>query len=231
MREMTLEIEKDFLNLINSDSDLFVKVVSCRPHLDKGMTEFVELISNSPVQKAVDRIMAHPNTASATFKTFDESRASGIITTNDSPLCRTISSLGGFCKSCPLEMGSSQKSKVKWKVVFQNNSSLNSFLDKLGERGINPSTADAGDLKENGLLTLREERSIRLAQELGYFQFPRKTSLRKLSALLGISPSTLDEILRRAEHKIIKGHIRKPNGTDSQRKSENSGGMLKGPFN
>ena len=216
-----MEIEKDLFPLISDDPGSIVRVVNCRPHGRKGMIQFVEIISNSPIKNTLDRIVNHPNTSHASFKAFDESRASGIIVTHDSPLCRTLSSIGGFCKSCPLNLGSEPQSKVKWHIVLSNNSSLESFLDKLEEKGVAFETMDTGDLKENGLLTLREEQSIRLAQELGYFHFPRNTSLRKLSAMLSISPSTLDEILRRAEGKVVKAHIRKPNGVASE-KNHNS---------
>jgi predicted DNA binding protein len=59
-------------------------------------------------------------------------------------------------------------------------------------------------------LTLKQERAVGLAVEEGYFRFPRETSLKALSSELGISPSTLDEILRRAEGKIVADHVGKP---------------------
>ncbi|MHB1867805.1 MAG: helix-turn-helix domain-containing protein [Nitrososphaerales archaeon] len=217
LKEVTVEIEKDILPMISHDSGTIVKMINCRPHGMKGMTEFVEIISNSPINDALARITNHANTSHTSFKIFDEARASGLIATHDSPLCRMIWSLGGFCKTCPLELGSDQGSKINWRIVLESNSSVNSFLETLVEKGIKVNTVDYGDLKESGLLTLREEQAIRLAQDLGYFHFPRKTSIRELSSALSICPSTLDEILRRAEGKIVKSHIRKPNGITSKK--------------
>ncbi|MDG6995651.1 MAG: helix-turn-helix domain-containing protein [Nitrososphaerota archaeon] len=216
---MTVEIEKEQFPLILDDPDTILKVVSCRPHGPEGMTMFVEIISSSPVRDILDRLTGNPNIFHSSFKIFDEYRASGMITTRDSHICRLPSLEGGFCKGCPLELSSTQQTKARWRVVFADSQSSNEFLKKLAESGISAETADVGDLRENGLLTLREEQSIRLAQELGYFHFPRKTSLRKLSTMIGISPSTLDEILRRAEGKIIKGHVRNPNGNGSKKSS------------
>lgn len=217
-----LYVQKDQFPLIYDDPDTCVKVISCRPCVGKGMIEFVELVSHSPIKKALDKIRASPMMIHTVFKTFDESRASGFITVKDSLICAKITSMGGFCKSCPLELGSTMENKVKWKVVFEDNSSFNSFLEKLEENGIHVETVSAGDLKENGLLTLREEQVVRLANERGYFQFPRKTSLRKISASIGISPSTLDEILRRAEQKIVREHIKKPNGATEEKQPNGS---------
>lgn len=52
-------------------------------------------------------------------------------------------------------------------------------------------------------MTPRQQRIIDLAVEMGFYDFPRRITQEKLSRLLGISPSGLNEILRRAEKKII----------------------------
>ena len=43
-----------------------------------------------------------------------------------------------------------------------------------------------------------------MAISLGYFDFPRKISLTELSKKVSIKPSTLSEILRNAERKILR---------------------------
>lgn len=220
---MTVEIDKNLLlPLVSEDPSTIIKVATCRPHGSRGIVELIEVMSGAPIKDTLDKIANHPNTSASNFKIFDESRASGVVVTKYSPFCRTLFSSGGFCKSCILEYASVDKPKVKWRVVLSNNNELNDFLEKLAAKGIPVSPCGIGDLKESALLTLREEQALRLAQELGYFQFPRKTSLRKLSAMLGISASTLDEILRRAEGKIVKEHIRKPNGTDAKKNHDQS---------
>jgi predicted DNA binding protein len=44
----------------------------------------------------------------------------------------------------------------------------------------------------------------------GYFDFPRKISLTGLSQLVGVKPSTLSEILRSAERRIMQNAIDVP---------------------
>ena len=216
MKELTIEIGKESASSLPCYPGTIVKVVSCRPHDNNGMMEYIEIISKSPIGETLDKLVNDTNINHTSFHIFDEFRASGIITTANSPICRLITSCGGFCRTCQQEYGLCE-SKVKWRIVLPDGSSLNTFLQELKDKGIEVQTVDVGDLRENGLLTSREEEAVRLAEEMGYFRFPRRTSLRELSKNLNISVSTLDEILRRAEGKIVKSHVRKPNGNSTKK--------------
>ncbi|MDG6997485.1 MAG: helix-turn-helix domain-containing protein [Nitrososphaerota archaeon] len=216
MKELTIEIGKEYASSLPCNPGSIVKVVSCRPHEHGGMIEYVEIISKSPIGETLDKLVNDPNINHTSFHIFDEFRASGIITTRKAPICRLISSSGGFCRTCQQEYGLCE-SKVKWRIVLPDGASLNTFLQDLKRNGVDVQTVDVGDLRENGLLTSREEEAVRLAEEMGYFRFPRKTSLRELSKNLSISVSTLDEILRRAEGKIVKSHIKKPNSNSGKK--------------
>ncbi len=52
-------------------------------------------------------------------------------------------------------------------------------------------------------LTEKQKRAIELAIERGYYKTPRKTNLRKLAKLTGVSLSTYGQHLRAAEEKLI----------------------------
>jgi predicted DNA binding protein len=52
-------------------------------------------------------------------------------------------------------------------------------------------------------ITARQEFILKTALELGYFDYPKRIDLKGLSERLGISYTTISEILRRAERKII----------------------------
>lgn len=54
------------------------------------------------------------------------------------------------------------------------------------------------------VLTPREEEVLRMAYELGFYDSPRKCGVRCLASKLQVSPSTISEIMRRTERKIIE---------------------------
>jgi predicted DNA binding protein len=57
--------------------------------------------------------------------------------------------------------------------------------------------------KERALLTRRQSEMIRRAVEAGYFEVPRRISLTALAARIGITTSSMSEVLAVAERKII----------------------------
>jgi len=58
------------------------------------------------------------------------------------------------------------------------------------------------------MLTQKQELAIIYAYLMGYYQFPRRVSLKELANRLNLSVSTLAELLRKAEAKIIDAYIR-----------------------
>jgi predicted DNA binding protein len=56
-------------------------------------------------------------------------------------------------------------------------------------------------------LTSKQEKVLKSALELGYFDYPKRVTTQELSEQLGVAASTLNEILRRAERRVLKGYF------------------------
>ena len=52
-------------------------------------------------------------------------------------------------------------------------------------------------------LTSKQKRAVDLAIENGYYITPRKTNLRKLARIMGVSLATFEQHIRAAENKLI----------------------------
>ena len=59
-------------------------------------------------------------------------------------------------------------------------------------------------------LKARQMEVVSTAVTQGYFEFPRRISLTGLSELVGVKPSTLSEILRSAERRILASALSVP---------------------
>ncbi len=57
-------------------------------------------------------------------------------------------------------------------------------------------------------LTILQDRIVRMAWSLGYYDIPKKITIKEMSDILGIAPATLHEILKRAERKIINKYVK-----------------------
>jgi len=69
------------------------------------------------------------------------------------------------------------------------------------------SKSDIGPFDHQVALTARQEQVLGTALAQGYFEFPRKISLTNLSELVGVRPSTLSEILRSAERRVLENAV------------------------
>jgi len=69
------------------------------------------------------------------------------------------------------------------------------------------------ELQENELLTSRQEEILSIAFESGYFEFPKRVGLKELAARTGVRESTLGEILRRGQRKILRDYLEKKSKT------------------
>ena len=69
------------------------------------------------------------------------------------------------------------------------------------------------ELQETELLTSRQEEMLSIAFESGYFEFPKKVGLKDLAVRTGVRESTLGEILRRGQRKILREYLAKKSKT------------------
>lgn len=62
-------------------------------------------------------------------------------------------------------------------------------------------------LEDTDLLTTRQEQILSVAFERGYFDFPKRVGLKELASETGVRTSTLAEILRRGQRKILGEYL------------------------
>ena len=113
--------------------------------------------------------------------------------------CGASFELGDFCITCPF----SGKDEATWKVLVPQIVDARRLLSASGRPvGARPALVRAGAYRREWGLTGRQERALRVAFELGYFDYPRKASLATLANRLGVSRSTALELLRKGTTKL-----------------------------
>jgi predicted DNA binding protein len=85
--------------------------------------------------------------------------------------------------------------------------SINNFVRLAREEGYAIEVISTYEKTEWGGLTFRQERDLRMAFELGYFDIPSRITLDELASKIGCSKSTLNIIIRRAERKIVSDYL------------------------
>jgi predicted DNA binding protein len=85
---------------------------------------------------------------------------------------------------------------------------VKSLMRELERENVAGEVVRISKLRDEEDLTARQENILQIALERGYFEFPKKITLRQLAKTLDVSPATLTEILRRGQKRVIQEHFR-----------------------
>lgn len=96
-------------------------------------------------------------------------------------------------------------SEVVWSIICDDDA-FYTLLQKL--EGVDFELMYKGKPTGKDEVTYREEEILKIALEKGYFDFPKRIKLDELAEMLGIAPSTLSEILRRGQKKILEKYFK-----------------------
>ncbi|MCL4331138.1 MAG: helix-turn-helix domain-containing protein [Candidatus Thermoplasmatota archaeon] len=132
-------------------------------------------------------------------KIIDQNRITAIIDAHNCPVCSAIVRFDIFL----IDARSHPSGDVSMVFLSPDEQTLSEFLGCLKGDGMSYIIVRKSDIDIKPQITARQEFILKTALELGYFDYPKRIDLKGLSERLGISYTTISEILRRAERKII----------------------------
>ncbi|MGH9919876.1 MAG: helix-turn-helix domain-containing protein [Nitrososphaerales archaeon] len=95
---------------------------------------------------------------------------------------------------------------ARWTVIGKNDS-FRELLAALEKDRIPFEVKLKRNLEDTELLTARQEQILSIGFERGYFDFPKKVGLEELVTLVYVKTSTIAEILRREQKKILGEYL------------------------
>jgi predicted DNA binding protein len=209
LRQISLEIrpENDFQAVAKAHA-VTISVTDCRAFNDKGMTMLLEIGGRAESVRAAVTSVRKMHGVRQVFEGEDRGDGRPLLVVLDRPsICRASSDAAIICLECPF---SSPEEPAMWKFIARRTSDLRQIMANLGREGIQARIEDVSPLDQKATLTTRQKEIMATAMARGYFDFPRKISLTGLSQLVGVKPSTLSEILRSAERRIMINAIDVP---------------------
>jgi predicted DNA binding protein len=198
---LLVETPENWIKSMNQDHSALIKIMDAKPSATTpAVQDFVE-ISSSKVN--ADQLIETLGT-SKDIKDVDLVRTGqhsvmGTITTQNCPVCSTLSGLNCFLLSAVTR----EDGKMEWRLLLSGDETLKKVTARLEAQDVGFEILQISHLDNLNDLTARQEQIVRLALEMGYFEFPKKIRLEELSERLGVSAGTLSEILRRAEKNIL----------------------------
>ena len=170
-----------------------------------GLTQnFIELASE---QMTPEELLLHIRKSSSVVRSdlsrVGKNRVMGTVTTHDCSVCSTFAGLDCFLVSASTRDGG----KMEWTVFMSGESGFSALCKRLDRNRVNYSILETSHHMQKKQITSRQEDLVRIAFDLGYFEFPKRINLEELSGKLGISIGTLSEILRRGEKHILSKYF------------------------
>ncbi|MFX0200157.1 MAG: helix-turn-helix domain-containing protein [Candidatus Hodarchaeota archaeon] len=156
------------------------------------------------LNKVLEEIGKHPSVGRVEVKTRHPGFVSFLVDVKRCKACEVLIKSKAFMVF-PVDI---QKGRMKWLLITDENRTVGEISDALEKLGCETKIEKLIVLGEKGILTERQEEIIRLAFSSGYFDYPKRIGSLKLASKLGISVSTLSEVLRAAQRRIFSEYLR-----------------------
>lgn len=194
-----------WIRRVTSSFPAVIRVLDCRALPGKkGVQELFEITSASELSdKILDYLRQDDYVYDIDVIKGRPGRIIGSLKTRKCTACRTFAHA-----SCFLVSGTTKPDgKLEW-TLLGSDSMVKSLLKELEEEKVVAEVVRISKLEAEEELTARQENILQIALEKGYFEFPKKLTLRQLAKVLDISPATLTEILRRGQKRVLQEHFK-----------------------
>ncbi len=188
------------------DSFALIKVMSVKAEDQADrITHFVDISSEkSTAENLSKELRTLSDVTESDLARVGANRVIGSVTSNECVVCRALieSKTNTFIAPANTE----DDCQMNYKVYISGDG-LPIFLQKLHKEGVVYEIVDLSPLTSNKGITARQQKVLKSALELGYYDFPKRINTEQLANTLGIKSGTVSEILRRAEKNVIKRYF------------------------
>jgi predicted DNA binding protein len=209
MREIVLQLKapQTWVSEITSKHPSKIRILDCKPSETKdGIRQLVEVTSDpDQLLQIVNEIKTSPLVKEAYLVQTRRGKVIGSLLTK-SAFCSTTMSSEAFCRTCLFHSKAKADGTVEWTLAFTGREALNELLDHLKREQVDVKIMRLSSVADVENLTQHQKNLVETALEEGFFDYPRRITLRELAKKIGVSASSASEVLRRAERKILAGY-------------------------
>jgi predicted DNA binding protein len=183
-----------------------VKIISSKPVDKKSVRDLVEIEveREEDLGKVMESIKTSPNIFNVDITPIERGKALAVFTTTKCIVCRLLANTDCFLTSST----STKEGRMQWTLLMSEKAPLQQLMTNLERHGAGPKLVSLTEIGDKDALTARQEQITRMAFERGYYDFPRSIGLRQLAKIFGVSTSTLSEILRKGQRRIMTRYFK-----------------------
>jgi predicted DNA binding protein len=203
---ISLKIPKNWMSEIPERYPVTIKVLDRIPYSEKGVKDLVEIAGPQDVMdEGLKDIRKNPLVSGVDTTMTERGKVVGAVTTARCDICRILTDSDVFLISAE----SRSAGKVEWTLVLSDKDVLKEIFDRLKAKSVGAELIKLTKIDDKESLTERQDKITHVAFERGYFDYPKRISLRELARMFDVSPSTLSEILRKGQRKIVLDYFKK----------------------
>ena len=189
---------------ISTRGDVIIVIHSVTPYGKSYGAQALFELESANNDLAMQSIFAHPDIINMVTVSEEPTKLIGSVIVRPWLTCATI-----IRSDCYLEEVMISPQGTEWTILTPNEKTLLDLINNLEHIGCEVRLVSKRETESATLLTRRQEAVLKKAFELGYYDYPSRINAKELANVLKISTSTLSEILRRSEHKLVNFYIRK----------------------
>ena len=175
------------------------------PTKDLGGRGLIEIKAKDDLETDVisAEIRNHPTVCNVDLSAVRNGKILGTVATNQCAACRALEA-----SDCFLIFGNScGDRRIEWKLQTGKKEAFFELVQALRDLEYEVELVSLTGVQETYNLTPRQEEILRFALKKGYFDCPKKTYIREIAQMYGISISTTSEILRRGIKKMASDYF------------------------
>lgn len=200
---MRLQIPDNWMMQLLQEHNVDIRVFGCIPYQSRGGRGLVRLSSDENLAVILNRIRSRKDVLKASFSSESDRAVVGEVVIEKCAACIALKQSDCFMVSSRSRSGG----WLEWAVAAENNSMVYDLVYLLEKNKCNVQLIRISGSSGTSGLTLRQEEVLQFAYSNGYYEYPRRISLRDLSRIFDISPSTISEILRAGQRRIFSEYF------------------------
>jgi len=181
-----------------------INVLDCLPYLKKGNKDLVKIeVDPKHMQMLLEDVKKNPMVDEMDLSAIEDGVIKGAVATTQCIACCSMVGDEAFLIDSRLD----DEGKTIWTLLVTEKESVRRLIRVLEGHRYHVELRKLTSIDNQELMTSRQEDILRIAFERGYFDYPKRISLRDLASMFDISISTLSEMLRKGQRKIMEEYF------------------------
>ncbi len=206
--ELLVRIPRNWMSEVTERFEVRMRIVDRKAYGSHGVQDLVELeLGEAAPAEVLRAIRGNPFVAKASLNPEDRGRALASVSTR----CMACHALA--TSSCFLVRAHTRPDGLlDWELIADDRGAVAALVARLEKAGCEVTLGHLKEVEDEEALTRRQEEILRVAFERGYFDYPKRVSIRDLAATFHVSISTISEILRKGQTKVFASYFSQEKG-------------------